>query len=380
MDKKRIYLLLAILVMGTFIVACDDDGLSEEEVMELASRSSSVYVLVSEEGSGRAIEGATVTLSLADGPVSSVTNNDGVAFFQEVQQGDVLMRVSGEGYFDLSREVSFFNNGRGITDNYRVRLYSEDASATITGQVRIQTDLTTEESEFIDGLTISAFAGTEYVAEAVTDNEGNYTLIIPTVPNGRSISLNFPDVQFDQRIAVVEGTDVVVRTARGTIFKPYEEAAALPNTANIQATVGAPVSGWNPNRQAYIKSVVVEFGGIVDVELGDVGYAYSGDYTVSINSPDGGSGASIELSAGFRDEFSACSFPLDRRIYGVDVLNVGFGYPDYEPNQNVSTTHPKFLFTDCDQLVRNRTFQLRSGEVLDASVTYGTGTVLGEIE
>ncbi len=378
MQKKGIYLLLAMLVMGTFIVSCDDDGLSEEDVMELASRNSSVYVLVSEEGSGRAIAGATVTLSLAGGPVSSETNNDGLAFFQEVQQGDVRMQVSREGYFDFSREVSFFNEGRGTTDNVSVRLFSEDEAATITGQVQIQTDLTTEEPEVIAGLTISAFAGNEPLAQAVTDNEGNYSLMIPTSSDGRSISLFFPGVQFDQRIALVEETGIEIRTARGTVFQPYEAATALPNTANIQATVGPPVSGWNPNRQAYIKALVVEFGEIVDIELGDIGYGYNLTYPVSINSPGGGSNASINLFAGFRS--NGCSFPANRIIYDYDIQNDGFGYPDYEPNQNVSTTHPKFLFTGCDQLVRNRTFWLRSGEVLDASVTYGTGTVLGEIE
>lgn len=378
MQKKGIYLLLAILVMGTFIVSCDDDGLSEEDIMELASRSSSVYVLVIEEGSERAVAGATVTLSLAGGPVSSVTNDDGLAFFQEVQQGNVLMRISGEGYADFSGEVSFFNGGRGITGDVSIRLFREDELATITGQVQIQTDLTTEEPEFIAGLTISAFAGGEQVAQAVTDNEGNYSLTIPTSSSGRSISLFFPGVQFDQRIAVVEETGVEIRTVRGTVFQPYKAAAALPNTANIQATVGPPVSFWNPNRQAYIKALVVEFGEIVDIELGDIGYGYDGTYPVFINSPGGGSNASIRLFADSRS--NGCSFPANYIIYDYIIFNDGFGYPDYEPNQNVSTTHPKFLFTGCDQLVRNRTFQLRSGEVLDASVTYGTGTVLGEIE
>ncbi len=380
MQKKGIYLLLAMLVMGTFIVSCDDDGLSEEDVMELASRNSSVYVLVIEEGSERAVVGATVTLSLAGGPVSSVTNDDGLAFFQEVQQGEVLMRISGEGYFDFSREVSFFNEGRGTTGNVSVRLFSEDEAATIMGQVQIQTDLTTEEPEFIAGLTISAFAGGEQVAQAVTDNEGNYSLSIPASSNRRSISLLFPDVQLDQRIAVVEETGIEIRTARGTVFKPYEAAAALPNTANIQATVDPPVSFWDPTRQAYIKALVVEFGEIVDIELGDIGYGYDeyDSYRVSIDSPGGGSNAVIWLFANIG--FNGCSFPADRIIYDYFIEDGGSGYPDYEPNQNVSITHPKFLFTDCDQLVRNRTFWLRSGEVLDASVTYGTGTVLGEIE
>lgn len=375
MYKLRNYLFLLFIGFGVVFTSCEKDGLTEEEVLNMAQKTT-FAVNVKEEGTNLPLAGVDVTISASSNVYASVSDEFGVAYFENIEQGDVIIALKKEGYFNLTQEAEVFSNGRLAGDNITMNMYAEEMAAVVKGSVRIQTDLTTTAFEHPEGIEIYAKYNNTTIASAKTDAEGNYSLLIPTTANGRYITIHFPDLVFDQKIAVREESDVVMKMAKGTIFRPYDRAMALPSTANILATVASP--NYSNGRQAYVESLTVESGVITGVELGDIGYGYSIYPDIYINSLDGGSGANIEVDYDYNGSYCYPEYyRLDpNEIY---IYNGGTGYPDYEPNVNVSTMHPSgFKWNLCDYL--NETERVESGDVYLIDVNYGTGTELGEIQ
>ncbi|MBL6446058.1 hypothetical protein JMN32_07055 [Fulvivirga sp. 29W222] len=374
MYKLRNYLFLLFIGLGITFTACEKDGLTEEEVLDLTQKTT-FAVNIREEGTNQPLAAVDVTISAGSNVYTSASDEFGVAYFENVEQGDVIIALQKEGYFDLSQEAEVFSNGRLAGDNITLRMYSEEMAAVVRGNVKIQIDLTSEAYENPAGIDIYAKYNNTVISSTKTDADGNYSLIIPTTANGRYVTIHFPDLEFDQKVAIREEGVVVSKTVKGTIFRPYDKAMALPSTANILATVANP--NYSRGRQAYVESLTVEAGVITAVELGDIGYGYSINPTVYINSLDGGSGANIKVDYDYNSSYCYPEYyRLDpNEIY---IYDGGAGYPDYEANINVSTMHPGgFKWNNCDYL--NETERVESGDVYIIDVNYGTGTELGEI-
>ncbi|WP_221418016.1 hypothetical protein, partial [Fulvivirga kasyanovii] len=355
--------------------SCEKDGLTEEEILNLA-QATSFTVEVTEQGSGKSISGVEVSVLTGGVTYSLVTDEFGVAVFENIEQGQAVVNLKKEGYFESSFETKIEAEGRASGDVASFSLYSLEDAVLIKGNVKIQIDLTTDAYEHPEGITIAAVSGNTILASAVVDSDGNYSMLIPASVDGRSVTLMFPDVLYDQKIAVREDGDIVMKTAKGTIFRPYDKAEALPSTANILATIAGP--NYTSGRQAYVESLTVESGVITGVELGDIGYGYSIYPAIYINSLNGGSGANIQVDYDYNGSYcSAERYRLDPD--DIYIYSGGSGYPDYEPNVNVSTMHPSgFKWSNCDYL--NETETIKSGDVYIIDVNYGTGTELGEIQ
>lgn len=376
MYKLRNYLFLLFIGLGIVFTSCEKEGLTEEEVLNLTQKAT-FTVNVKEQGTNLPIAGVDVTISSSSNVYTSVSDEFGVAYFEDVEQGDVIIALKKEGYFDLTQETEIFSDGRLVGDDISLNMYSEEMAAVVKGNVKIQTDLTTEAYEHPQEVAVNAIYNGDVIASTKTDSDGNYTLTIPTTESGRYVTIQFPELHYDQKIAIREESDIVTKTAKGTIFRPYEPAVALPSTANILATVSSP--SYSNGRQAYVKSLTVESGVITDVEMGEIGYGY-GDWTsptISITSLTVGTGANIGIDADYVPGYCWPEYyRLD--VNDISIYNGGVGYPDYEPNLNVTPIHPSgFKWDNCDYL--NNSERVESGDVYVIDVNYGTGTELGEI-
>lgn len=382
------------------MTSCEEEGLNEEELIESFAQSLNLSVQVTEvvfdEDEGvfleTAIADASVSTSTESGDQMVMTDAGGIAFFSDVAEGTYTINVEKEGFTKASQSVSVVASGRSNTISLSIELISLVDPAIIRGTLIVQTDLTTVATETVGNVRIIAFDPFEndddsFITETFTASDGSFELIIPisktTFETFRrtDVELSIPDLILDQQIAIKDDMgNVSTQTASGTVFKPYEAAVAVPNTANIIAEVAAP--DFFGGRQSYIESLTVSSGVITDLVLSNTGFGYSNGspISVTVNSPDGGSGADIELSAVF-DSNAGCSSATRNIIDNFTINNGGTGYPDYVPNQNVTTTHPTgFSFDNqgCDPL--NDNFQVRPGEIYDLILNYGTGTIRGTIQ
>ncbi len=383
MNRVEKYMVNPLLLCILLTIGCKEEGLSETEILQMA-RQSNFAVRILEQGINKPVADVEVTLFINKAIVSATTDEAGMAYFTSVEQGDVMANAQKEGYFELNQRITIHADGRAGFSERTLQLYSKEATALIAGIVEAQTDLTTEAYENPEGIIITALHAAEVLTSAKTDDKGRYRLLIPTSPSGRRVRIKFPDFIHDQKIAIRGTGGVEIKTAKGTIFRPYEKAQELPNTANILATLPPPAIGGDQTRQDYVRSLTVQAGVITGIELHETGYGYDRRwYWVSVASAEGGSGASIRLF-GELNTTEYCRFPEYYRIDpgSLTIFSGGSGYSDYEPNQNFPTTHPTGFAWDsrgCNKLTSSSQI-IKSGETYRIDVNYGTGTVIGEIE
>ncbi len=374
MYKIKNYLYFLFLGFLALATACQQDGLSEEELQNL-TQSTSLTVNAVQVGSDRPVKDASITIVFAGTVLESMTDEFGQAYFDNVSQGEALIKMSKEGYFDLIVQRQIETAGRLGGDNVSLSLYSMEDAATVKGKVKLKTDLTTDEYDYPQGVKFDLIENNTVIASGTTDATGNFNIKVPTTANGRSFSLLVPELSYDQQLYVVEETGPVLKTAYGTIFRHDEAAQALPNTSNIQATISNP--NYNNGRQAYVDSVEVLDGEITNVIIGEIGYGYSGNFVISIDAEDG---FDAYITVGGSYDPSICNYPNYYRLSNEDITiyDGGQDYPDYRSNENVTTMHPTgFDWANCTRITQS--FRIRTAEIIEVDLNYGTGTVTGEI-
>lgn len=372
MFKTKIIYLLSCLAFFGVLSSCEQGGFSEEELQGL-SQSSNLTINVEIAGSNDVAEGVTVSLEGSEDVVETVTDENGVAFFTDVPNGSLIIRLSGEGYFEAVYNEEILPDNRTATRSLNFEVYSVEEAATVKGKVLIQTDLTTEEYEHPEGLKVDVLQNNKVVASGITDAEGNFVIEVPTTEDGEYFTFYIPQPTYDQQLYVLEDGAPVLKTAIGTKFMIDAEAEAVPNTSNIQVEISDPY--YSSGRQAYAGALEVVGGQITDIEIEEIGYGYGSWQTIAFNiTSESGSGASISVDAGYDN--SICGFPdyyvIRRNTLSID--NGGLNYPEYRANENVTTEHPQFIWEGSECRSVNDSFIIESREVLEMKLNYGTGT------
>ena len=376
MYKIKNYCFLFCLAFVAIASSCEQEGLNEEELLNLTT-STSLTISAVQQGSQRPIEGVAVSLLSGGNAFEAVTDQYGQAYFSDVSQGDVLIQMSKEGYFSVKEQREIQSSGRLAGDRVIFSLYAEEDAAIVRGQVKIQADLTNEVTEYAEAITLNLISNNSVVASGTTNELGQFEILVPTSESGRSFSLEVPELQRDQKIYVLVDSEPVLSTAVSTIFRPYMEAERLPNTSNIILEIEVPDfdEGW----QAYVKSF--EIGeSITGVTLGDTGFGYinSTSIKVYVNGVETVTNIQLETENNFTD---FCRFPEYYQIIrsSAKITDGGLGYPDYVPNLNASTKHPTgFKWNRCSNL--DRSIRISSGEIIVLDLDYGTGTITGNIQ
>lgn len=261
--KKLLFILIGAFSMGSIITSCNDD-FSEEDLLKLQvelNDAEAVKALAALNAAGElvsfqikvvdtngaGVEALDVTMvAAAEGGVADnqtlVTDASGLVFFDRVAIGGNTISISGTNIMDALLSVDFGDlsenkhykiiNGvivpTPVTENSIITVISTDvATATVSGNVQIETDVTNTTTEvpqnvtliadFDDGLVETASVAVNYffatadvvtIGSATVDNTtGDYTM---SVPAGINFNLLIPDVQFTQRIAVNEVNDIVL--------------------------------------------------------------------------------------------------------------------------------------------------------------------------
>ncbi|NBP68138.1 MAG: hypothetical protein EBR30_20585 [Cytophagia bacterium] len=371
------------------------------------------------------VSGVAVTIGagniVAGGRVESVktvtatTDASGVATFERVYIGTVTINLTKTGFVSASAILNFGTpptptavqtSVNGITktiytlprkrfESIVLPVFSKDATAggstaTITGTVSIETDLTNKAEEFPAGTVVRAsftdlltglsptvpntvtaigyaFDDGNFGTATIAAN-GSYTLVVPASAAGRNVGLIFPEITANQRLAIstrnnddVTPEYALVPTVFGPAVGGYD---AIPFVSGAKAVFDAPPAaasglklGFTPKPRGFTSAdygfpwtetnPTQEFrAGATVFQLTNVG-RYTASPVITITG-GGGSGASM-LAA------------LEGYLSGATVTNVGSGYG---ASTNVSIN---LYWTDKD----NNDFFLNSFNV----TTTATGTL-----
>jgi len=385
--NRIIYLSLLLLTMGLLFSSCEKDDMNEDELLKKIQETD-LNLSVVESSRGRSVGGAQVRLTNNGEVLTAETDSSGIAVFSDVSVGEAKLHITKEGYFEYHKQITIETNGREASAGYIAEVYSKDEVARIVGNVKIQTDLTTDSAEHPEGITITAFNTDDNpLATAKTDADGDFDLLVPTDASGRSIWVKFPELEYDQKIAVrLNDTTVVGKTAVGTIFKPYAEAEEVESTSNIKIDIPPTDNTWNEQylKQAYIESIEVDTvnGIIQDIKIGYPGRGYETGvwYYMTITSTVG-TGAQARVKSITSDN-TPYYLPLEPN--NVDISDNGSGYTTFKPNQNVYTQSPiGFIWDDNTWYYNARltnTNWVEAGEIYRINANYGTGTDIGDIQ
>lgn len=388
--NRIIYLSLLMFIMGLLFSSCEKDRMNEAELMKKIGETD-FTIVVRDNESYRPIDGAQIKLTNKGEVLTAETDSSGRAVLTDVSIGKASLHIAREGYFDNEEQITINTTGREASVGYTASLFSKDDAAKIVGNVKFQTDLTTDSAEHPEGVVIKAFGNDNApIAETKTEADGDFELLIPTDREGREVWVKFPDLEYDQKIAVRKNDSTVVeKTVVGTIFKPYPEYGEtdkVESTSNIKAEIDPPGNAWNDfySRQAYIKSLTVESGSVTDVKIGYTGRGYVNwsTYYIDISSEFVFPGDEAEVVVVGTDDNEPYYEPLDPNK--VFIYDNGTNYPVHKPNDNVYTQPPKgFIWQDNYDYYNARLKDpknVKAGEVYRIDANYGTGTDRGEIQ
>lgn len=324
-NKTYFFALGLVLVCGVLITSCKDEFEAEQLLVDQAERSDQIAAqeadekaaeqLAEEELSAEnaaalaAAANLTYTISLIsdDVPVVNVdvtltnqnggstaavtTDTNGNAVFVDIDLGGYNVAITSDNYLNASYLVDFGSPQEGVhyewingsiialeqTEASRIELLELNGTqtATIQGNVEIETDLTNDTPEVPQGVTIRAnldnfngmfehtnnsFNGSNdtdsfYIAgsfsltegdigSAVVDPDtGDYSMLVPAQEDGTTIELLFPLVETEQTLAFssVNGQDIGAQVGtQAAVFGPDITAATTPKVPGVTATFPAP--------------------------------------------------------------------------------------------------------------------------------------------
>jgi len=231
---------------------------------------------------GTPVDGADVSLRAAAGgeadEQTATSTANGTVFFDRVAIGGNTVNISGAGITPATLQADFGSIQRGVhyeiingsiiptpvTESAVITVISSNAAtATVSGNVTIETDVTNTESEFPSDVIVKANfnnslqeqasfslnyfftnSGNEFnIGEAAVDaTTGNYTL---TVPANITFQIRVPDITTTQTIAISQENGVQLDRPE---YRDVE-AAFGPNSGSdfIRGVDGAIIMFDEPN-------------------------------------------------------------------------------------------------------------------------------------
>ncbi|WP_435622537.1 carboxypeptidase-like regulatory domain-containing protein [Flagellimonas sp.] len=400
--------LLGTMVLGTLAVGCKNDlteedlinknnELVEQQELDRADRAAEAINAAGEllsysvkvvSANNEPVAGASVTLQAAaqtgegGDPQTITTDANGEAFFGRAVIGGNILSVSADGFLDITARVDFGNISEGrhyqvidgqvvptpVTESSIVPLLSDgsgDQTATISGVVTIETDLTNSTPEVPQDLTLRAsmpnfanqfntqgsvdleiysFDSDLGIGTATVDNAtGEYTMSVPATENGLEVELVAPNVSADQRLAIAnrngEPLDRPEYADIPTNFGPdhnYDGVPYIPGAIWTFPEPPAAGQGFDFTFERLGRGITTGllfdmhdlltpselFGGGIDdmiLHATSLGSGYTNSPNLTIVDLDGsGSGAFAEAHIEFA-------------ITGLTLTDAGSGFPAFTP-------------------------------------------------
>ena len=384
----------SLVILGLSIIAilftnsCRDE-FSEEDALEILSKVDVNFFVYDKSSTNLdPVVGASITIIQSNEVLEETTDENGMAKFSGVSLGTIFYRIEAVNYLAHSGDVQLYNEG-GLINQQTLPIgmfnMNDESLASISGRVLIETDLTNDETEFAEGVTLNLRVQVEnkYLDfNATTNSEGRYEFKVPAESYGSYSTMRIPDLEILQKIAYnrIAGDDrsfpEIVPKSDGvlTVFSTNTSANRNHNNYPVESVVpyyAIAEPAPDPAETAIVGAVYTDNDGHVT----GLGFNYGGNYR---NDADGkvrvdvyalgkGSGAYFEFSIDV--EFSNLS---DILMYGKYVMDGGFDYPNEEyyfnrmqyraPTPTTSDSREKYLGN------------IMPGSTTIVNIDYGTGT------
>lgn len=304
------------------------------------------------------IEGVDVTIAQHGQTWTLTTDASGMVIFDDMRIGVANVTIQSADYTDVSYIADITPGSVDCNDCPRYHVASAIAvfeltgatTAVISGKATIETDLTDSMPEVAENVTVIAsidvnntafdkyvieasLSGShEYVADiehmsyadvwqaVVTDENGLYTINVPSSPDGVPYLVSVSDFVADQTLYMDEMYDVNLvpglQTVR-TVFSEGETASKIPTVAPVMVSIEAPngVTNRLPETPATAVAVVTTSGvEALHLNSAQLGYGYTQAPNIEFTSTYGeGAEATATIDA-------------QGRVNDVVVTTQGIGY------------------------------------------------------
>lgn len=391
MMKHKFKLFTAGLMIGlmTLSISCKEQFTEEEalKAQQLVDFALQVYNQSSEDQAP--VAGATVIFIQGGSKKEATTDESGVALFPGVKFGGFVLTVSAENYTSLTYDDEIYaDDFRTTQQTYSIGIYSlaDESLATIKGTVRIDTDLTNDTPETIEGVTLRFRSDLSYgdkIFMATTDANGNYEVKVPVQQYGTYVYVYYPDMLVGQKIAfnklqseTKNFPDVLpkIETVE-TLFAMYTGSGILNNYNNYPTNGVNPIYAIaDPAPTGQTTAIISSVSTNADGEIVGINISNGGDYTgdadgkvnVTFTSLLGGSGATLEITLG--DQTNLVN-AYNENGTATKTLVGGSGYPDASYKLNRTS----YRGPSINSQNRESNFRLYPGTITFNNVDYGTG-------
>jgi hypothetical protein len=375
--KKIFFPIIAFAIMLFAIISCDSTEFTEDDALAnelelIAYKDSlakhgiieySVKVFNASENStagstaksanDAGLTGVVVTIAQYGNTVTDTTDAAGLAVFEDLRVGAANVTVTADGYTDVSFVADITpNDAANSTASNKYYMASSIAvfalegptNATLTGRMTLETDLTNKAPEIASNITVSAYIdvnnaafakyimrnGTDYMATiqqisyevyqtpAVTNEQGEYSISVPSSPDGVPYQIKVSDFATNQSLLLntLYGHDVFGVQSVRTIFSSDAAATSIPTVAPAYVTIDMPNGATNrlPTTVAQGTAVVTK-SGVEAIHITNPGDLYTQAPTVEITSTGYGEGAE-----------ATATIDAQGRVNDIVVTTPGIGY------------------------------------------------------
>ncbi len=354
------------------------------------------------ENDGNPVSGATISVSnSATGgrTLAAVSDASGNATLTEVPVGENVIMFSADGYYSVRGVVDFDPIAYGVdyiqvgsviyplgrSESSTLEVFASGAAgstATVTGTVTIETDVTNSTPEIPAGLTVEAILDNSedignsgvYIEDItfVSDNIGTapvdpatgvYTLTLPARQSGIDYDLVFRRIETTQRIAISSrnGEDLAtfeyanVATSFGPAASGVVTSGALtvrgakiefpaPPAAGQGLKATAPTTrpkSFNPGSVTFDESNEVLAADNIAFRMNNAG-AVTRVPTVTVSG--GGATTSAEATATIRGYLAAANITNGGADFGADT-DVIINFTQRDADDNIVGPNPLFTLT-----------------------------------
>ena len=391
MMKNKLKLVSAGLMIGlmSLTISCKEQFTEEEALKAQQLVDFALHVYNRSLQGQPPVAGAKVTFIQGGNKKEATTDENGVALFPGVKFGGFVLAVSADNFTSMSFDDEIYaDDFRTTQQTYSVGIYSlaDESLATVKGTVRIDTDLTNDTPETLEGVTLRFRANLNYgdqIFMATTDANGNYEVKVPAEQYGTYVYVFYPDMLVGQKIAynklqseTKNFPDVLPKVETiETLFAMYTGGGILNNYNNYRTSGIFPIYAIaDPAPTGQATAVISYVYTNADGEIVDIDFATGGDYTgdadgkvnVTFTSLLGGSGATLEITLGDQTNLNNAY-----NQNGTATINFvgGSGYPD----DNYQLNRTGYRGPSINSQNRESSFRLYPGTITFNNVDYGTG-------
>jgi hypothetical protein len=395
--KKQILKIASVVFFSVFFIACNHDNeLTEEDILKYDQQDVPYSLRVSDPFLKNGVKDVKITVTI-DGQVKEfMTDVNGVVQFSTRQKDILIVDMVKDGYFSRQTKINMISLSKSRESDlfYNIPIYPTAAygTFTVTGNMQVQSDLTTHEAEPASGasfeVTYTAYNGSvdenEIIArvQATTDENGRYEVALPAISyydNGYAFfAFNYFSYGVKQTLAINNflGEELFPKTLPSiqqidTQFDPTSGAlATIPLvTRDVFVTIPSPPNGVNALQASPFLPQLDGISGILtgplSVPLGVGGGGYgSSDIPLTVKSLKGGTGAVGVI----RDTNS------DGVLDQYEFTSSGAGYPLGHANVNKVVTQYFWVSTFLqNSAYNNYDYPYTAGQIVTNNVNYGTG-------